>query len=223
MGKGMRVLHIEGVAMDFLGFSYGFRPGRSGPDAMDALATGIYERRVNWVLDAGIRDTFGQVDQAWLERFLEHRIADRRVLRLIQRWLRAGVIEQGEWSQTERGGVQGASGFEQREDAERFLADLRRRLAQFGLELGQEKTRLIEFGRFAARDRDRRGDRKPDTFEFLEFTHICAASKTGRFKLKRVPSQRGCQRGATCLTSSIYRPADADASSGELPDWRADM
>jgi group II intron reverse transcriptase/maturase len=215
---------------DFLGFSYGFRPGRSAHDALDALAVGITRRRVNWVLDADIRDFFGQVDQAWLERFLEHRIADRRVLRLIQKWLRAGVIQDGEWSETERGTAQGASvspllanvylhyvfdlwahqwrtrnatgdvilvryaddyvaGFEHREDAERFLADLRDRLARFGLELAQEKTRLIEFGRFAARDRERRGDRKPDTFEFLGFTHLCARSRTGRFKLKRLTSK----------------------------------
>jgi RNA-directed DNA polymerase len=216
---------------DFLGFSYGFRPGRSAHDALDALAVGIERRRVNWVLDADIRDFFGQLDRAWLERFLEHRIADRRVLRLIQKWLRAGVIERGEWSQTERGTAQGASvspllanvylhyvfdlwahqwrtrnatgdvilvryaddyaaGFERREDAERFLADLRERFAEFGLELAEEKTRLIEFGRFAARDRERRGDPRPETFDFLGFTHICAKSKSRRFKLKRVTSKK---------------------------------
>jgi len=216
---------------DFLGFSYGFRPGRSAHDALDALATGVLERRVNWVLDADIRDFFGRVDQAWLEKFLEHRIADRRVLRLIGKWLRAGVIEDGEWSKTEAGTAQGASvspllanvylhyvfdlwaqqwrqrhasgdvilvryaddyvaGFEHRDDAERFLVDLRRRLAQFGLELAGEKTRLIEFGRFAARDRVRRGDRRPETFEFLGFTHICAKSRAGRFKLQRVTSKK---------------------------------
>jgi RNA-directed DNA polymerase len=216
---------------DFLGFSYGFRPGRSQHDALDALATGISERRVNWVLDADIRDFFGRVDQAWLGRFLEHRIADEQVLRLIQRWLRAGVIEQGEWSLPEAGTAQGASaspllsnvylhyvldlwaeqwrrrhargevvivryaddfvlGFEHRDDAERFWADLHRRLAEFGLELAEEKTRLIEFGRFAVRDRERRGDQKPETFEFLGFTHMCAKTRTGRFKLKRVTSKK---------------------------------
>ena len=216
---------------DFLGFSYGFRPGRSAHDALDALATGILERRVNWMLDADIRDFFGQVDQAWLEKFLEHRIADRRVLRLIHKWFRAGVIEDGEWSKTEAGTAQGASvspllanvylhyvfdlwaqqwrqrhapgdvilvryaddyvaGFEHRDDAERFLADLRRRLAQFGLELAGEKTRLIEFGRFAVQDRQCRGEPKPQTFEFLGFTHICAKSRAGRFKLQRVTSKK---------------------------------
>jgi RNA-directed DNA polymerase len=216
---------------DFLGFSYGFRPKRSQHDALDALATGILERKVNWVLDADIRDFFGQVDQAWLIKFLEHRIADRRVLRLIQRWLSAGVIENGVWSETEAGTVQGASispllgnvylhyvfdlwahqwrrrqargdvvlvryaddavvGFEHRDDAERFLADLRDRLAEFGLEVADEKTRLIEFGRFAAQNRERRGDRRPETFDFLGFTHICATSRNGRFKLKRSTSKK---------------------------------
>ena len=177
---------------DFVGFSYGFRPGRSQHDALDALAVGIERSKVNWVLDADIRDFFGQLDRAWLERFLQHRIADRRVLRLIQKWLAAGVIEDGEWSKTEQGTAQGASvspllanvylhyvfdlwahqwrrrhargdviltrfaddyiaGFQHRDDAERFLHDLRERFAKFGLELHPEKTRLIEFGRFAAR------------------------------------------------------------------------
>jgi RNA-directed DNA polymerase len=220
---------------DFLGFSYGFRPGRSQHHALDALATGILRKKVNWVLDADIRDFFTRLDQSWLERFLEHRIADERVLRLIQKWLRAGVIEDGEWSKTEEGTAQGASvspllanvylhyvfdlwadqwrrrnargdviltrfaddyvaGFEHRDDAERFLADLRDRFAKFALELHPEKTRLIEFGRFAARDRGRRGLRKPETFEFLGLTHICAKSKTGRFKLKRVTSKKRMRR-----------------------------
>jgi RNA-directed DNA polymerase len=216
---------------DFLGFSYGFRPGRSQHDALDALAVAITRKKVNFVLDADIRDFFGQLDRGWLERFLEHRIADKRVLRLIQKWLRAGVIEDGEWSDTQQGTAQGASvspllsnvylhyvfdlwadqwrrrnahgdvilvrfaddyvaGFEHRGDAERFLADLRDRFAKFGLELHPDKTRLIEFGRFVAQNRARRGDRKPETFEFLGFTHICAKTRTGRFKLKRVTSKK---------------------------------
>jgi group II intron reverse transcriptase/maturase len=94
---------------DFLGVSYGFRPGRSQHDALDALSVGIVRKKVNFVLDADISDFFGELDQGWLERFLEHRIADKRVLRLIQKWLRAGVIEDGEWSKTEEGTAQGAS------------------------------------------------------------------------------------------------------------------
>jgi group II intron reverse transcriptase/maturase len=215
---------------DFLGFSYGFRPGRGPHDALDALAVGIERRKVNWVLDADIRDFFTGLDQAWLERFLEHRIADPRVLRLIAKWLRAGVIEEGAWSQSAQGTAQRASaspllanvylhyvfdqwadqwrrrnargdaivvrfaddwvaGFEHRDDAERFLADLRERFARFALELHPDKTRLIEFGRFAAERRAGRGLRKPETFEFLGFTHICATSRHGRFKLKRITSK----------------------------------
>src|SRR5438067_2611589 len=231
---------------DFLGFSYGFRPGRRPHDALDALAVALERKRVNWVLDADIRDFFTQLDQGWLERFLEHRIADKRVLRLIQRWLRAGVIEDGEWSQTEAGTAQGASvspllsnvflhyvfdlwadqwrrrrargdvvlvrfaddflaGFQHREDAERFLSDLRERFAGFGLELHPDKTRLIEFGRYAAERREARGDRKPETFEFLGFTHICAKDRHGRFKLKRVTSKKKMRSKLKAVKTEMRR------------------
>jgi RNA-directed DNA polymerase len=213
--------------VDFRGFSYGFRPGRGPHDALDALAAGIYRKKVNWVLDADIRDFFGQLDRAWLRKFLGHRIADKRVLRLIDKWLAAGVIEDEQWSPTEEGSPQGASispllanlylhhvfdlwaewwrrrrahgdvivvrfaddfivGFEHEQDARRFWAELRERFARFGLELHPDKTRLIEFGHRAARDRAARGLGKPETFDFLGFTHICAKSQTGRFWLKRI-------------------------------------
>jgi group II intron reverse transcriptase/maturase len=213
--------------VDFRGFSYGFRPGRSPHHALDALAVGISRKKVNWVLDADIRDFFGQLDHVWLMKFLEHRIADKRVLRLVGKWLAAGVIEDGNWSQAMEGAPQGASaspllanvylhhvfdlwadwwrrrhargdviivrfadditvGFEYEEDARRFLVELRERLAKFGLELHPDKTRLIEFGRHAARNRGSRGLGKPETFDFLGFTHICAKSKNGRFWLKRI-------------------------------------
>jgi len=212
--------------VDFPGFSYGFRPGRNPHQALDALTVGITKRKVGWVLDADIRDFFGQLDRVWLRRFLEHRIADKRVLRLVDKWLAAGVIEDGEWTACEEGSPQGASvspllanvylhyvldlwadwwrrrsahgdviivrwaddfivGFERRDDAERFLTELRQRLAKFGLELHPAKTRLIEFGRFAAERRARRGLGKPETFTFLGFTHICARSKNGRFWIRR--------------------------------------
>jgi RNA-directed DNA polymerase len=212
---------------DFRGFSYGFRPGRKPHDALDALAAGIYRKKVNWVLDADVRDFFGQLDRDWLVRFLRHRIADERILRLVSKWLAAGVIEDGSWTDSDRGSPQGASaspllanvylhyvldlwadwwrkhhahgdviivrwaddfivGFEHQIDAERFLAGLRGRLAKFGLELHPDKTRLIEFGRFAATSRARRGLGKPETFDFLGLTHICAKSKNGRFWLKRI-------------------------------------
>jgi RNA-directed DNA polymerase len=212
---------------DFLGFSYGFRPGRSPHDALDALAAGIYKKKVNWVLDADIRDFFTSLDQGWLERFLGHRIADKRVLRLIGKWLGAGVIENGTWSKTPEGSPQGASvspllanvylhyvldlwaewwrrrhargdmiivrfaddfiaGFEHLGDARQFLRDLRERFAKFALELHPGKTRLIEFGRFAAVRRAARGAGKPETFDFLGFTHICGKTRAGRFQVKRI-------------------------------------
>jgi group II intron reverse transcriptase/maturase len=206
---------------DFCGFSYGFRPGRKPHDALDALAVGIKRKKVNWILDADIRDFFGQLDRTWLRRFLEHRIADERVLRLIEKWLSAGVIEDGKWTASEGGAPQGASaspllanvylhyvfdrwarrwrktadgevilvrfaddfvvGFEHRGDALRFLHDLRKRFATFGLELHPDKTRLIQFGRFAAERRAERRLGRPETFDYLGFTHICAKTRDGRF------------------------------------------
>ena len=212
---------------DFLGFSYGFRPGRSPHHALDALAVGILRKKVNWVLDADIRDFFTKLDRDWLERFLQHRIADKRVLRLIQKWLSAGVIENGTWTPCDEGTPQGASvspllanvylhyvldqwahqwrkryahgdvvivrwaddfivGFEHHGDAEQFLADLRERFAKFALELQAEKTRLIMFGRMAAQQQGGRGLGRPETFDFLGFTHACGKTKSGRFMLKRV-------------------------------------
>ena len=217
---------------DFVGFSYGFRPGRSAHDALDALAVGITTRRVNWILDADIRDFFSKLDHSWLEKFLEHRIADRRVVRLIEKWLRAGVIEDGAWTACDEGTPQGASvstllanvylhyvfdlwvhqwrgqqargemivvrfaddavaGFEHRDDAERFLAELRERFAEFNLELADEKTRLIEFGRYAARDRNSRGLPKPETFDLLGLhAYVREDEEAGRFTLKRVTSKK---------------------------------
>jgi group II intron reverse transcriptase/maturase len=211
---------------DFLGFSYGFRPGRGAHDALDALAVGIQKRKVNWVLDADIRGFFDNISHEWMLKFLQHRIADRRMLRLICKWLHAGVIEQDRWMATERGTPQGATlspvlaniylhyvldtwahhwrqkhargtvilvryaddfvmGFEHREEAEQFLTLLRQRMAKFGLELHGEKTRLIRFGRFASEKRKRAGQPKPETFNFLGFTHICGTSGSGNFLLSR--------------------------------------
>jgi RNA-directed DNA polymerase len=211
---------------DFLGFSYGFRPGRSQHHALDALTVALEQRKVNWVLDADIRDFFGTIKHEWLVKFVEHRIADKRVVRLIQKWLAAGVMEAGRWTACEEGTPQGATvspvlanlylhhvldlwvqhwrkrqahgetvivryaddfamGFQYREDAERLLVDLRERFAKFGLQLHPDKTRLFEFGRFAARDRAGRGDGKPETFNFLGFTHICAKTRNAKFCVLR--------------------------------------
>src|SRR5437867_1525490 len=211
---------------DFLGFSYGFRPRRNPHQALDALTVGLSTRRVSWVLDADIRGFFDTLDHGWLVKFLEHRVADRRVVRLIQKWLRAGVLEEGKRTRSDLGTVQGGSispllanlylhyvfdlwtqrwrrtqargdmivtrfaddfvvGFEHRQDAERFLAELRERFSRFGLELHPGKTRLIEFGQFADQNRRGRGDGKPETFNFLGFTHSCARKRTGRFTVLR--------------------------------------
>jgi len=211
---------------DFLGFSYGFRPGRSPHDALDALTVGVMTKKVNWVLDADLRAFFDTVEHAWLVRFVEHRVADQRVVRLIRKWLTAGVLEEGQRLVSEVGTVQGGSispllanlylhyvfdlwthrwrrreahgdvvvvrfaddfvvGFEHRDDAERYLTELRERLARFGLMLHPGKTRLIEFGRFAAATRRARGDGKPESFHFLGFTHSCATTRTGSFTVLR--------------------------------------
>src|SRR6266852_2408057 len=212
---------------DFLGFSYGFRPGRGQQDAWDALWVGIVRKRVNWILDLDIRSFFDKLQHEWLVQFVEHRVGDQRVVRLIQKWLKAGVMEQGQWSETKEGSPQGAVispilanlylhhvldlwvdawrkkqaredvivvryaddavlGFEHRAEAERFLEQLRERLRKFGLELHPEKTRLIEFGRYAIERRKKRGEGKPETFNFLGFTHICGTNhQTGNFTVHR--------------------------------------
>jgi group II intron reverse transcriptase/maturase len=213
--------------VDFKGFSYGFRPGRKPHDALDALSAGITDRRVNWVLDADIRDFLGQLDHVWLRKFLRHRIADERVLRLIDKWLTAGVVEEGTWTGSDQGSPQGASlspllanvclhyvldvwvewwrrqpgrgdviivrwaddfvaGFEDERDARMFLAEVRERFARFGLELHPDKTRLAGFGRNSDWKRRRRGAGKPETFDFLGLTHICARSRKGGFWIKRI-------------------------------------
>ena len=212
--------------VDFRGFSYGFRPGRSPHQALDALSVGIYRKRVNWILDADIRGFFDHLSHEWMMKFVEHRVADTRILRLIRKWLKAGVSEEGRWHETTAGTPQGAVispllanvylhyafdlwveawrrkiasgdmifvryaddlvvGFEQREDAERFLREFQERLAGFALELHPEKTRLIEFGRFAQVNRQQRGEGKPEAFTFLGFTHYCSTDTKGHFAVRR--------------------------------------
>jgi RNA-directed DNA polymerase len=216
---------------DFLGFSYGFRPGRNQQQALDALVVGILRKKVNWVLDADIQRFFDTIDHEWLMQFLEHRIADRRVLRLILKWLKAGVMEDEQWQASKEGSPQGATvspllanlylhyvfdvwvqqwrrryargnlivvryaddvvvGFEHEDDAMRFRAELGERMRKFSLDLHADKTRLIEFGRFSAERRARKGQGKPETFNFLGFTHICGQARSGRFLLIRHSSRR---------------------------------
>jgi group II intron reverse transcriptase/maturase len=231
---------------DFLGFSYGFRPNRGGHQALDALSVAITDKPVNWVLDADIADFFDTIDHEWLIKFLEHRVGDRRVLRLIRKWLRAGVSEDGAWSETTIGTPQGAVispllanvflhyvldlwiewwrkhrcqghvvivryaddfviGFQHHNEATACLEELRLRFAKFGLNLHEEKTRLIEFGCFAAARRERRGESRPETFDFLGFTHYCATTRRGRFKVGRRSIAKRMRRTLTVIKAQLRR------------------
>jgi len=211
---------------DFLGISYGYRPGKGQHNALDALYTALLTRKVNWVLDGDISSFFDGLDHEWLIKFIEHRVADQRVVRLIRKWLNAGVLEQGQWSCSEEGTPQGGSaspllanvylhyvfdlwvrhwrktkangdvivvrwaddfvvGFQHQSDAERFHQELAERFAKFKLKLHPEKTRVIEFGRLAVNNRKARGQGKPETFNFLGFTHICSQNRKGKFTVAR--------------------------------------
>jgi RNA-directed DNA polymerase len=231
---------------DFAEFSYGFRPGRSQHDALDELYLGIMERKVNWVLDVDIQAFFDSVSQNWLVKFVEHRIGDQRVVRLIQKWLRAGVLEEGKLTVSEEGTPQGGSaspllanvylhyvfdqwiqawqrkiahgevmvvrfaddivvGFEKKAEAERFLGELKERMKKFDLELHPEKTRLLEFGRFAAQNRKQRGEGKPETFNFLGFTHICGKTRQGRFMVLRQTIRKRAQAKLQAIDGELQR------------------
>ena len=211
---------------DFVGFSHGFRPGRSPHSALAALEKALMTQRVNWVLDLDIRTFFDSVDHAWMGRMLRHRIADPRILRLIERWLKAGILESGRWEPVEVGTPQGSGispilanvflhyvvdlwvhqwrrreavgqviicryaddlviGCQREGDGKKLLAALRDRLSRFGLSVHEGKTRLIEFGRFAAASRSAAGLRRPETFSFLGFTHYCGKTRSGKFMVKR--------------------------------------
>ncbi|MGC1295687.1 MAG: reverse transcriptase domain-containing protein [Alloacidobacterium sp.] len=233
--------------VDFKGFSYGFRPGRSPHQALDALTVGIQRKKVNWILDADVLGFFDNLSHEWALKFIEHRVADRRILRLIRKWLKAGVSVDGQWSETNKGTPQGAVasplianvylhylfdlwadvwrrkvakgdviivryaddlvlGFQQRADAVRFLEEFEERLAKFGLELHPDKTRLIEFGRYAARDRKQRGEGKPETFNFLGFTHYCGQRhKTETFTVWRITAKKRMVAKLKAIKAGLQR------------------
>lgn len=211
---------------DFRGFSYGFRPGRSQHQALDALYVAIHGRKVNWILDMDLKGFFDNIEKDHLMEMVGRRIADPRILRLIRKWLDVGIIEDGEWHETEKGTPQGAVaspllaniylhyvldqwtdqwrqkaqgdviivryaddavlGFQHEYEAQKFLQELREHLRQYGLELNEDKTRLIRFGRFARLNREERGQGKPEAFTFLGFRHICAENSLGRFEIRRI-------------------------------------
>ena len=232
--------------VDFLGFSYGFRPGRNPHQALTALHTALMTQHVNWVLDADLRKFFDSVDHGWLLRMVSHRIADPRVLRLVAQWLRAGVMESGEWHETNVGTPQGAGispllanvvlhyvldlwvhrwrrriargrvsivryaddfvmGFQTAHDARRMRVDLPERLAQFGLALHDEKTRVIEFGRLPALAHKQRGERRLGTFAFLGFTHYCGWTRDGRFVVKRKTQRQRLTKKLSALNDEAKR------------------
>ncbi len=231
--------------VDFLGFSYGFRQGRSQHDALDALSVAL-RKKVSWVLDADIRGFFDELDHGWLMKFIEHRIADKRLLRLLRKWLKAGVMEQGKRVATERGTPQGATispllaniylhyaldlwvqqwrnrpargdmvivryaddfvlGFQHQRDAKEFVRNLQDRLQRFRLELHPTKTRLLEFGRFATRSRARRGAGKPESFNFLGFTHYCGTTQAGWFRVHRQPMRERMRERLRTIKIALFR------------------
>ena len=232
---------------EFYGFNYGFRLGRSAHDALDALAYAIERRKVNWIVEVDIREFFDRIDREQLMQFLELRIGDRRVLRLIRKWLSAGVIDAGLEVDVARGTPQGAVispllanvylhhvldrwfarewrpqeargevymvryaddfvlGFEHRSDAERFMEAMRERFASFGLELHPAKTRVLEFGRFAQANRGERGEGRPETFDFLGFTHYCRTKRNGRFGLGRKPVPRRVRRTLQAVKAALWK------------------
>ena len=240
---------------EFLGFSYGFRPGRGAHDALDALAVGLTRRKIMWVVDCDIRKFFDTVSRDWLVRFLEHRIGDKRVIRLIIKWLNAGVMEDGEWRDDLRGTPQGSvispilanvylhyvldlwfqqkwrhrevngdaiivryaddlvAGFQYKRDAERFLNAAKERFGRFDLELHPDKTRLIEFGRFASERRRVRGQGRPETFDFLGFTHYCTETRRGSFMLGRKPVAKRMSRTLKRIKEALRRRMHGDVAS----------
>ena len=244
---------------EFLGFSYGFRPGRGAHDALDALAVGLMQRKINWVVDCDIRAFFDTVSRDWIVRFLEQRIADKRCIRLIIKWLNAGVMEAGEWWDNVRGTPQGSVispvlanvylhyvldlwfqkkwrnhevngdtiivryaddfvvGFQHKRDAERFLQAVKGRFGSFELEMHPEKTRLIEFGRYARERRRRREQGKPETFDFLGFTHCCAETRKGRFRIGRNPVARRMTRTLKRIKEALRRRMHHDVE--DVAEW----
>ncbi len=230
---------------DFRGFSYGFRPGRGQHMALDALYVAIKRKRVNWILDLDLKSFFDNISKEKLVQLIEKRIADPRILRLIQKWLNAGVMEEGVWSETEAGTPQGAVispllsnvylhyvldqwtdqwrraargditivryaddailGFEHQDEAERYLRELKEHLLKYGLELNEDKTRLIRFGRFARLNRAERGEGKPEAFTFLGLQPICGKNRLGRFEVRRITDGKRRRRKLQELKQELRR------------------
>ena len=225
---------------DFYDFSYGYRPERSPHQALEELNNAIFRGKINYVLDVDISAFFDSMDHKVLMELLRKRIKDRSILRLIAKWLHAGVMEEGVRKHPKTGTPQGAVispllanvylhyvldewiektvrprmrgemkvvrfcddtvfCLQYRDDAERLLRALNKRLAKYKLQLNAEKTRLIEFGRYAEGQAKKRG-RKPETFDFLGFTHICGKSREGKFIVKRKTAAKRLRRSMLRVT-----------------------
>lgn len=242
---------------DFRGFSYGFRPGRGQHMALDALYVAIKRKRVNWILDLDRKSFFDNISHEKLIQLIEKRNADPRILRLIQKWLKAGVMEDGIWSETEAGTPQGAVispllsniylhyvldqwtdqwrqaargeitivryaddailGFEHQDEAERYLTELKEHLREYGLELNEDKTRLIRFGRFARHNRAERGEGKPESFTFLGLQHICGENRLGRFEVRRITDSKRRRRKLLELKQELRRRMHAPIA--QVGEW----
>jgi group II intron reverse transcriptase/maturase len=242
---------------DFRNFSYGFRPGRSQHMALDALYVAIKRRYVNWILDLDLKGFFDNISKDKLMELIEKRIADPRMLRLIQKWLKAGIIEDGVWSEPETGTPQGAVispllsnvylhyvldqwtdqwrqtargditivryaddailGFQHQDEAERYLRQLREHLREYGLELNEEKTRLIRFGRFARLNRAERGEGKPESFTFLGLQHICGKNRLGRFEVRRITDGKRRRKKLLELKQELRRRMHAPIA--QVGEW----
>jgi len=233
--------------VDFMGFSYGFRPGRGQHDALDALQVGLYRKKVNWVLDADIQGFFDAMDHDWMLTFIQHRIGDKRICRLIRKWLRIGYIDDGQHMRSKKGTPQGAVispilsniflhyvfdlwanhwrvhqatgdviilryaddlalGFQHEHEAQKFQEALKHRLAKFRLTLHPKKTRLIRFGRYASEQCKERGLEKPETFDFLGFTHYCTRSyKTGWYVVGRKSAKSKLRAQLAAIKASLRK------------------
>lgn len=241
---------------DFRGFSYGFRPGRSQHMALDALYVALKRKKVNWILDLDLKSFFDNISHEKLIELIGKRIADPRILRLIRKWLKAGVMEDGVWSETEAGTPQGAVispllsnvylhyvldqwtdqwrqaargdvsivryaddailGFQHEHEAESYLRELGEHLRAYGLELNEEKTRLIRFGRFARQNRAEQGEGKPESFTFLGLQHICGSNRLGRFEVRRITDGKRRRKKLQELKQELRRRMHAPiATVGE--------
>lgn len=242
---------------DFRAFSYGFRPGRGQHMALDALYVAIKRKKVNWILDLDIKSFFDNISHEKLLQLIEKRIADPRVLRLIQKWLKAGVMEDGVWSETEAGTPQGAVispllsnvylhyvldqwtdrwrqaargditvvryaddaivGFQHQDEAERYLRELKGHLLEYGLELNEDKTRLIRYGRFARANRAERGEGKPEAFTFLGLQHICGTNRRGRFEVRRITDGKRRRKKLQEIKQELRRKMHAPIA--QVGEW----